>query len=199
MATAFSESEKEQIRNRLLEAAEECLGRYGVKKTTVDQLVKMAGISKGAFYQFFPSKEVLFFHVLEDFQGSLMKEEMSARDGSVAAEADVFTDYLYSLYQRVRQSFLMNLIQSGELELLMRKIPEEEIARHHSFDEQIAGKLFQDFTIKGDPQVAATALRAIFLSMLHVKEVGEEHFDQALKLLIHGVALQLMGEGAGGE
>lgn len=196
MATAFSESEKEQIRNRLLGAAEECLGRYGVKKTTVDQLVKMAGISKGAFYQFFPSKEVLFFQVLEDFQGSLMEAEMGAKDDNAAKGADAFTDDLYRLYQRVRHSFLMNLIQNGELEWLMRKIPEDEIARHHSFDEQIAGRLFRDFTIKGDPHVAATALRAIFLSMLHVKEVGEEHFDQALRLLIHGVALQLMGEGA---
>lgn len=199
MATAFSESEKEQIRIRLLKAAEECLGRYGVKKTTVDQLVKMAGISKGAFYQFFPSKEVLFFQVLEDFQGSLMAEEMIVSGASAEPDAEVFTDFLYRMYQRVRHSFLMNLIESGELEWLMRKIPEEEVARHHAFDDQIAGKLLQDFPIKGDPHVAATALRAIFLSMLHVKEVGEEHFDQALHLLIHGVALQLIGEGAGDE
>lgn len=197
MATAFTETEKEQIRNRLLEAAAVCLGRFGVKKTTVDQLVQMAGISKGAFYQFYPSKEVLFFRVLEDFQGSLLEE--GARDEASARDAIAFTDYIFQLYQQVRHSFMMNLIQTGELELLMRKIPEEELARHHAFDERFAEKLFQDFSIKGDVDVAAASLRAIFLSMIHVKEVGDEHFDQALKLLIHGLALQLIGEDAGNE
>lgn len=196
MATAFTESEKEQIRNRLMEAAEECLGRYGVRKTTVDQLVQMAGISKGAFYQFFPSKEILFFKVLEEFQGALMDEGMGP---GKSTDAEGFTEFLYRLYSRVRHSFLMNIIQNGEMELLMRKIPPEELVRHHSFDDVIADKLFSDFNIEGDPQVAAASLRAIFLSMLHVKEVGEEHFDQALKMLIRGVALQLMGEGARDE
>lgn len=199
MATAFTESEKEQIRKKLMEAAEECLGKYGVKKTTVDQLVQMAGISKGAYYQFFPSKEILFFKVLEEFQVSLMAEGMSVQQASGERTAEAFTEFLYSLYQRVRHSFLMNIIQNGEMELLMRKIPVEEIARHHSFDDLIAQKLFRDFSIESDPQVVAASLRAIFLSMLHVKEIGEEHFDGALKMLIHGVTLQLMGEDAEDE
>lgn len=46
MVKAFTEKEKEFIRAKLKEVAEECLGRYGVKKTTVDQLVDMTGISK---------------------------------------------------------------------------------------------------------------------------------------------------------
>jgi AcrR family transcriptional regulator len=199
MATAFTESEREQIRIRLMGAAENCLGKYGVKKTTVDQLVQMAGISKGAFYQFFPSKEILFFNVLEEFQASLMEQEMSGHQESDERTADALTEFLYGLYQRVRHSFLMNIIQNGEMELLMRKIPLEEIARHHSFDDLIAQKLFSDFNIESDPHVAAASLRAIFLSMLHVKEIGEEHFDQALNMLIRGVALQLFGEDAGDE
>jgi AcrR family transcriptional regulator len=199
MATAFTESEKEQIRIRLMEAAENCLGKYGVKKTTVDQLVRMAGISKGAFYQFFPSKEILFFNVLEEFQASLMEEEMGGYHEPSDRTVDALTDFLYGLYQRVRHSFLMNIIQNGEMELLMRKIPLEEIARHHSFDDLIAQKLFSDFNIESDPHVAAASLRAIFLSMLHVKEIGEEHFDQALNMLIRGVALQLLGEDARDE
>ena len=43
MAVAFSEEEKRFINDKLKEAARECLSRYGVKKTTVDQLVQMAG------------------------------------------------------------------------------------------------------------------------------------------------------------
>ena len=74
MATAFDDNEKELIRKKLKEAAEECLLKYGVKKTTVDQLVQMAGISKGSFYSFYSAKEVLFFIVLEEYQKSIISE-----------------------------------------------------------------------------------------------------------------------------
>lgn len=197
MATAFTDSEKVQIRKRLMEAAEDCLGKFGVKKTTVDQLVQMARISKGAFYQFFPSKEILFFKVLEDFQGLLMEDGMRVQEKSNERGPEAFTEFLYELYQRVRHSFLMNIIQNGEMDLLMRKIPIEEITRHHSFDDLLAEKIFGEFNIgtNVDSRIAAASLRAIFLSMLHVKEIGEEEFNQVLKVLIHGVALQLMEEG----
>jgi AcrR family transcriptional regulator len=194
MATAFTESEKVQIQKRLKEAAEECLGKYGVKKTTVDQLVKMAGISKGAFYQFSPSKELLFFKVLEDFQGSIMEFDTQENHSNIKPEA--LTEFLYGIYQKVRHSFLMNIIENGEMDLLMRKIPVEEITRHHTFDDLLAKKLFQKFNIEDnvEPRIVAASLRSIFLSMLHVKEIGEKEFDGALKMLIHGVALQLVGE-----
>lgn len=60
MAKKFSDKEKEMIQERLLSKAEICWGKYGIKKTSVDELVRMAGISKGAFYLFYPSKELLF-------------------------------------------------------------------------------------------------------------------------------------------
>ena len=53
MATAFTDKEKEVIRKKLHKAAKECLQRYGVRKTTVDQMVEMVDISKGSFYNFY--------------------------------------------------------------------------------------------------------------------------------------------------
>lgn len=35
-------------------------------KTSVEQLTEAAGITKGSFYKFFPSKELLFFAVPEN-------------------------------------------------------------------------------------------------------------------------------------
>lgn len=73
MSTAFSDNEKELINLKLIEVAEECLKKYGVRKTTVDQIVQMTGISKGSFYNFYPKKEILFFTVLEEYQKSIIE------------------------------------------------------------------------------------------------------------------------------
>ena len=44
-------------RERILDAAERLLARYGYKKMTVDDLASEAGIGKGTVYLSFPSKE----------------------------------------------------------------------------------------------------------------------------------------------
>jgi AcrR family transcriptional regulator len=44
-------------RDRLLDAAERLLARYGYRKMTVDDLASEAGIGKGTVYLSFPSKE----------------------------------------------------------------------------------------------------------------------------------------------
>lgn len=61
MATAFTEQEVQIIKSKLKEAARQFAVTTGVRKTSVDQLALATGISKGAFYKFYPSKEALFF------------------------------------------------------------------------------------------------------------------------------------------
>jgi AcrR family transcriptional regulator len=42
------------LRERLLEAAYECVGRYGLAKTTVEDVVKQSGVSRATVYRVFP-------------------------------------------------------------------------------------------------------------------------------------------------
>ena len=72
MVAAFTAEEKEVIKRKLHTVAKECLQRYGVKKTTVDQMAALVDISKGSFYNFYSSKEMLFFAVLEEYQIDVM-------------------------------------------------------------------------------------------------------------------------------
>ena len=78
MATAFTEQEKQQILRRLRQEARRCASHIGMKKTTVDQLAESAGISKGAFYKFYPTKEALFLEVLEEWHSELYEKAAQA-------------------------------------------------------------------------------------------------------------------------
>lgn len=64
MPRALTETEREAIRARLVEAGRELFARYGLKKTTVEELAHAAGVAKGTFYLIFPSKETLYGQVL---------------------------------------------------------------------------------------------------------------------------------------
>ena len=63
---AFTEEQNETIRRDLIREARCCGVTVGMRKTSVEQLTEAVGISKGSFYKFFDSKELLFFAVLED-------------------------------------------------------------------------------------------------------------------------------------
>ena len=42
------------VRTRILAATEECLGRYGLAKTTVDDVARTAGLARATVYRHFP-------------------------------------------------------------------------------------------------------------------------------------------------
>ncbi len=64
MPRAFTGEERKRIHGRLLDAGHECFARYGLKKTTIEDLVESAGIAKSSFYLFFDSKESLYTELM---------------------------------------------------------------------------------------------------------------------------------------
>ena len=61
MPTAFTEEERAVLTEALLECAAQLVREQSARKITVEQLTSSVGISKGAFYLFYPSKEHLFY------------------------------------------------------------------------------------------------------------------------------------------
>lgn len=195
MAVGFTDNEKIIIVDRLKNAAKECLKSYGVRKTTVEQLTKMAGISKGAFYNFYESKEILFFQVLEAFQKSIGEELIEIFMENQEDKKQGFIESILHMYMKVKNSFIITLVKNDDLEYLMRKLPQQVISRHHSLDDALAGQLFSilGVSISEKIEVASAALRAIFLTLLHEREIGD-YYDRVLKVLVTGVANEIFGE-----
>ena len=57
--------QNETTRDRILEAAEDAFGEQGYHETLVDDIAGRTSLSKGGFYFHFPSKEDLFFSVID--------------------------------------------------------------------------------------------------------------------------------------
>ena len=199
MATAFTDKEKEVIRKKLHKAAKECLQRYGVRKTTVDQMVAMVDISKGSFYSFYSSKEMLFFRVLEEYQIDIMNrlEEQLEQENQI--NADRFAQLLYDFYQDFRYSFVFNIFKNHEMELLIRKLPKEVITTHQLLDDRMAEKILSRINIREtvSVEIVSALFRTIAMSILHIEEIGKKQFDTILKLLIQGIVGQIIEEDNG--
>ena len=199
MATAFTAEEKEVIRKKLHKVAKECLQRYGVRRTTVDQMVEMVDISKGSFYNFYSSKEMLFFRVLEEYQIDVMNrlEEQLEQENQI--NANQFVQLLYDFYQDFRYSFVFTIFKNHEMELLIRKLPKEVITTHHLLDDRMAEKIVSRINIREtvSVEIVSALFRTIAMSILHIEEIGEKQFDTILKLLIKGIVGQIIEEDNG--
>ena len=196
MATAFTSEEKEVIRKKLHKVAKECLQRYGVKKTTVDQMAAMADISKGSFYNFYSSKEMLFFAVLEEYQIDVMDRLTEQLGMEAKIDTNRLVQLLYDFYQDFRYSFMYTIFKNHEMELLIRKLPKEAITNHHLIDDRMVKKIVSRINIRENVsvEIVSALFRTIAMTILHIEEIGEEQFDTTLKLVIQGVVEQITKE-----
>lgn len=196
MGVAFTEHEKNVIKAKLIDAAQECMQKYGIKKTTVEQLAQKAGISKGAFYLFYPSKEILFFKVLEAFQIQITQELSRRLSLSQGTNKERISDVIYNLYESVKNSFILSIIENNEYEYLVRKLPPEYLVQHQSLDDLFTKEVFASALTGSEyeTEVISAAFRAIFMTMLHQKEIGVQYYDAVLKLLITALTDQIIKE-----
>jgi AcrR family transcriptional regulator len=104
-------STPEDARIAVLRAAERCIGRHGIRKTTMDDIAKEAGISRPSIYRYFADREQLlialttehsralttkaraFIAKQEDFQSALVEGILYLADHG---RRDPFTRFLVS-------------------------------------------------------------------------------------------------------
>ena len=136
MPKAFSEHEKETIREQLRARGKLLFERQGIKKTSVDELAQAAGISKGAFYFFYESKEELLMEILEgleaDFRTRIFDFSISPKSNARQLLARLFKDVLLTWEEYP----LLKNFGRAEYEYLARKLPTKRIQAHAQRDEE---------------------------------------------------------------
>lgn len=82
---------KEKIREKILKGAADLFRKHGVDDVNLDQVMGAAGLTRGAFYAHFKSKNALFAAIVQD-QHPLLRM-LTARQGHTADElwADMLT------------------------------------------------------------------------------------------------------------
>ncbi len=118
-------------RERLLESAKILFSQKGYYATSVEDIVESAGLSKGAFYFYFKSKEELFKSLVEEMHLNIVKrlEGFLKRDlpleDALIEYAKVFLEDIYQ-NRHIAQIFLFQLVGTNEE---FRKLYYTKVAR----------------------------------------------------------------------
>ncbi|MFD1386347.1 TetR/AcrR family transcriptional regulator [Oceanobacillus oncorhynchi subsp. oncorhynchi] len=130
MARGFSQEEKQKIKENLSIECEKSWVSNGYRKTSIDQLCNKAGISKGAFYLFFDSKEDLFADVMGQVQDRMITRMNEAVAKSPNKQG--FIEGFKLLYQEYDQGNWIRILSSDDFQSLLNRLPEDRLIIHSS-------------------------------------------------------------------
>lgn len=206
MPKLYSEEEKRQIIEKLKKEANILMLERGVKKTTVDELVKRAGIPKGTFYLFYPSKEMLLYDVSQDFHEQvdcyitngvhkiIRDKNLSMKEPDFSDCVEEFTDVIFGAMEITYQSCLKVLLNPESMNLILSKIPDEVLENHRRDDSSIGGELFKGLAVKNGMSAEAVvgAFMMLIFGGMYKREIGETNWKESMRIVIRGIVFQLL-------
>ncbi len=193
MPRIFSEQDREAIRNALIAAGKDQFQRAGLRKTSVEELARAAGIAKGTFYHFFESKEDLCFSIFDQEEKEMAGDVTAVIEGGKDPEEIMRNLFDYSIRFLKGNSLMLKLRERGEYWLLARGVGRERLAEHPEHDNDLAKILLSSFRKMGSktklkPDVLAGVMRATLMLSLHEDEIGEKVFPQVMQLIFRWTA-----------
>lgn len=199
MPKAFTEHERELIGKRLLEQGYRLFSTFGLKKANVEEIATAAGISKGAFYSFYDSKESLFMDVVEQVEVRIRQEVLAAIDLSGPSPRARLFVVLTKAFALFRTMPILQFFTGGDFDLLFRRIPAERLQEHLArdrafFEELIARCQSAGIPIRAQSERIMGLLYLAVLAILHEDDLGRNDFGGSTDLLLELVAAFCLGE-----
>lgn len=189
---AFTEQKNEMIRKDLVDEALRCAVTVGIRKTSVEQLAEAVGISKGSFYKFFDSKELLFFAVLEDIHTECFAvAQKSLQENATLLPADRTAAAILAACRWISKTKAFVFIEN-DADFLLHRLPEEVKTAHYHDDETHIRTLLEmgGLQPKGGMALAAATVRGLILTVSHQEQIGVL-YPQVLETLVRGACREL--------
>ena len=189
---AFTEEQNETIRRDLIREARCCGVTVGMRKTSVEQLTEAVGISKGSFYKFFDSKELLFFAVLEDIHTECFAAAQKSLQENAAIDPASRTAAAILAACRWLSETKAFVFIENDAEFLLHRLPEEVKTAHYHDDETHIRLLLEKYGLvpKRGISLAAATVRGLILAVSHKEQIGEL-YPQVLETLVYGACREL--------
>ncbi len=98
MPQIFDEAGRENLRIQLLDNGFELIKRFGLKKTSINDITKASGIATGTFYNFFKSKEDFVYHIILHKRKQSIEKFNTLLDKNGMLDRTAFRKFLQSIY-----------------------------------------------------------------------------------------------------
>jgi AcrR family transcriptional regulator len=198
---SFTEVEKTRIRKELLEAGRELFATGGLRKTSIEDLTRPAGIAKSSFYAFFESKEALYLELLM-MERRRMKEEISSTFPATGDAREGLEYFLRAAIREIESSALTRRVitHPEEWRAVTRRVSPEQMEANLAESTLATLSFIREGQERGRiiaarPEVIAGIVRAVVALTTHKDDIGRDIYPEVLEMMIDFVARGLTGDG----
>lgn len=186
-AAAKKRRSRGDTRQRLLDSALAVFARNGYERATVDEVVREAGFSKGAFYVHFESKEDLFWELLQeriDKQQEMFRNAIDASLSVVENEKRILQVAFDAHEDPLGPAVFLEFAAHGMRNPRVQERLSEMYSRWHSFvmksleDGRAMGFVREDV----DLSLLASAIMAVMEGGMIQSHLAPEHLRLNVRL-----------------
>lgn len=159
----------EETRARILEAAVKQFSIYGYNQASVDNICEQAGVSKGAFYHHFQTKQDVFLALLDGWLQTFDQAIEASKDRPVPETFQMMTEYFPYIFESANDNlpmFLEFLLQASREE----KIWQASIAPYRRYHKHFAALIKKGIAegsfVEVDPNLAARLIVSTAMGLL---------------------------------
>lgn len=181
-----SETSRKPKRELIVQAAAQVFAQKGFSGTVMAEIAVQAGVGKGTLYEYFDSKEDLFFAVFEWFSkqsSASATVSISALGGSASDRLEVLSDSIMRSWTEMKDFFSLAMeFWAASASSLMRERFKEALRQCYEDFRRIVSALIRDGIERGefrpdvDPEATAAALVGAW-DALFLQAWFDEAFD----------------------
>lgn len=186
----------DEVKRLILEAARKVFQKWGINKTTMEDIAKEAGKGKSTLYYYFKSKEEIFDSLAQDEFYKILNSTKKSIEGISSAKEKI-KNYVIITLTSMKQRIILYKVVTEEIKknkALIDKLKTQMIQAEEEFITQILeeGRKNHEFSFidQKEMQIAAKVIVGMVNAIelyLFIDNDDIELIDMAAKLISNGV------------
>jgi AcrR family transcriptional regulator len=159
----------EETKARILEAAVKQFSVNGYNKASVDNICEQAGVSKGAFYHHFQTKQDVFLALLDGWLQTFDQAIEASKDRPVPETFQLMTEYFPYIFESASDNlpmFLEFLLQASRDEKIWQASIAPYRRYHKHFASLIKKGIAEGSFVDVNPDLAARLIVSAAMGLL---------------------------------
>ena len=190
---------KSDLREKIIQAAIESFAQTGFDRTKMEDIAKRLGLSKGAIYLYFNSKEDLFLAICEHYL-KVMRDQQHSAIFSKKEDLVLDSEHFYENFRRLEQGkdrvMLEMVVESTRNSRLKKGMYEHRLKVYDAVVEHLNRQIEKGFIKKGiDVNGLASAFVALYDGLTVSKMLG---ISEASNKKAWAAIVRAVMEGIGG-
>lgn len=188
-------------REEILDAALQCFSRDGFHRTTMQDIVRESGLSPGAIYNYFKSKEEIVEAIANQRQTKekqLLREALEAgpADSALQRVRDAFLDELSNPKERLRRRVSVQLWAEAQRNPSIRRLVRRSFEEPRKLISQVLSAAQKEGAVAAsiDQDALASFLIAVFHGLVLQRE-----WDDRFSVEPHKILFDLLLQAASGS